>query len=200
MIVDFQHHFTPHALMPKDMGKRKIITYDEHGAPSFIMHWMLFDLDEHIAMMDESGIDVAFLTSAAGMCAAARQVEALQRSREESRARLSRPLHRRRAREPARRPGSLPRARPLQARTRISRRGDHVGDQRPLSRRAGIRAVLGGVREARDVRVRAPCPQAQPDHAVRRLRHRALGRPRVLAGDGDDPADQFGRVRSPSRN
>ncbi len=69
MIVDFQHHFTPHALMPKDMGKRKIITYDEHGAPSFIMHWMLFDLDEHIAMMDESGIDVAFLTSAAGMCA-----------------------------------------------------------------------------------------------------------------------------------
>ena len=69
MIVDFQHHFTPHALMPKDLGQRKIITYDEHGAPSFIMHWMLFDLDEHIRMMDESGIDVAFLTSAAGMCA-----------------------------------------------------------------------------------------------------------------------------------
>ena len=21
MIVDFQHHFTPHALMPKDLGK-----------------------------------------------------------------------------------------------------------------------------------------------------------------------------------
>src|SRR5262245_52432335 len=58
MIVDFQHHFTPHALMPNDMGRRKLITYDEHGAPSFIMHWMLFDLDEHIRMMDESGIDV----------------------------------------------------------------------------------------------------------------------------------------------
>ncbi len=69
MIVDFQHHFTPHALMPKDLGKRKVLTYDENGAPSFIMHWMLFDLDEHIAMMDESGIDAAFLTSAAGMCA-----------------------------------------------------------------------------------------------------------------------------------
>ena len=69
MIVDFQHHFTPHELMPKDLGRRKIVSYDEHGAPSFIMHWMLFDLDEHIAMMDESGIDVAFLTSAAGMCA-----------------------------------------------------------------------------------------------------------------------------------
>src|SRR5229473_3427952 len=69
MIVDFQHHFTPHALMPKDLGRRKLISYDEHGAPSFIMHWMLFDLDEHIRMMDEAGIDVAFLTSAAGMCA-----------------------------------------------------------------------------------------------------------------------------------
>ena len=33
------------------------------------MHWMLFDLDEHIRMMDEAGIDAAFLTSAAGMCA-----------------------------------------------------------------------------------------------------------------------------------
>ncbi len=35
--------------------------------------------------------------------------------------------------------------------------------------------------------------------AVRRLRHRALGRPRILAGHGDDPADQFRRVRPPSR-
>src|SRR5437763_670670 len=69
MIVDFQHHFTPHELMPKDLGWRKIVSYDEHGAPSFILHWMLFDLDEHIRMMDEAGIDVALLTSAAGMCA-----------------------------------------------------------------------------------------------------------------------------------
>src|SRR5229473_8565677 len=69
MIVDFQHHFTPHTLMPKDLGRRKLVSYDEHGAPSFIMHWMLFDLDEHIRMMDEAGIDAAFLTSAAGMCA-----------------------------------------------------------------------------------------------------------------------------------
>jgi len=69
MIVDFQHHFTPRELMPKDLGRRKLVSYDEHGAPSFIMHWMLFDLDEHIRMMDEAGIDVALLTSAAGMCA-----------------------------------------------------------------------------------------------------------------------------------
>ena len=69
MIVDFQHHFTPRELMPKDLGRRKLVSYDEHGAPSFIMHWMLFDLDEHIRMMDEAGIDQALLTSAAGMCA-----------------------------------------------------------------------------------------------------------------------------------
>jgi predicted TIM-barrel fold metal-dependent hydrolase len=69
MIVDFQHHFTPHRLMPKDLGRRKLVSYDEHGAPSFILHWMLFDLDEHIRMMDAAGIDAAFLTSAAGMCA-----------------------------------------------------------------------------------------------------------------------------------
>ncbi len=69
MIVDFQHHFSPRELMPKDLGRRKLVSYDENGAPSFIMHWMLFDLDEHIRMMDEAGIDVALLTSAAGMCA-----------------------------------------------------------------------------------------------------------------------------------
>ena len=69
MIVDFQHHFTPRELMPKDLGRRKLVSYDENGAPSFIMHWMLFDLDEHIGMMDEAGIDIAVLTSAAGMCA-----------------------------------------------------------------------------------------------------------------------------------
>jgi predicted TIM-barrel fold metal-dependent hydrolase len=69
MIVDFQHHFTPRELMPKGLGRDKLVSYDEHGAPSFIMHWMLFDLDEHIRMMDEAGIDAAFLTSAAGMCA-----------------------------------------------------------------------------------------------------------------------------------
>ena len=83
MIVDFQHHFTPHELMPKDLGRRKLVSYDEHGAPSFIMHWMLFDLDEHIRMMDEAGIDVAFLTSAAGMCADLDKIAPVQRERQE---------------------------------------------------------------------------------------------------------------------
>ena len=176
MIVDFQHHFTPHELMPKDLGRRKIVSYDEHGAPSFIMHWMLFDLDEHIRMMDEAGIDVAFLTSAAGMCAD------LDKSRlcNESAKKAERDY-------PGRFIGAA-HANPLggaEALRELARckhelgfpgRGDHLGDQRPLPRCAAIRAVLGRMREARPVRVRASGAQAQSDPAVRRLRHRALGR------------------------
>ena len=69
MIVDFQHHFTPRELIKDDPGDRLILHYDESGAPSYTVHRLLYDLDEHIAMMDRAGIDAAFLTSAAGMCA-----------------------------------------------------------------------------------------------------------------------------------
>jgi 2,3-dihydroxybenzoate decarboxylase len=69
MIVDFQHHFTPRELIKEDPGNRRILRYDENGAPSYTIHSLLYDLDEHVRMMDESGIDAAFLTSAAGMCA-----------------------------------------------------------------------------------------------------------------------------------
>jgi predicted TIM-barrel fold metal-dependent hydrolase len=69
LIVDFQHHFTPRALFKEDPGDRRILTYDENGAPSYISHALLFDLDEHIRMMDAAGIDAAVLTSGAGMCA-----------------------------------------------------------------------------------------------------------------------------------
>ena len=69
MIVDFQHHFTPRELIKEDPGNRRILHYDENGAPSYTIHSLLYDLDEHVAMMDASGIDAAFLTSAAGMCA-----------------------------------------------------------------------------------------------------------------------------------
>jgi predicted TIM-barrel fold metal-dependent hydrolase len=69
MIVDFQHHFTPRELIKEDPGDRLILHYDESGAPSYTVHRLLFDLDEHIRMMDVAGIDAAFLTSAAGMSA-----------------------------------------------------------------------------------------------------------------------------------
>jgi predicted TIM-barrel fold metal-dependent hydrolase len=69
MIVDFQHHFTPRELIKEDPGDRLILHYDESGAPSYTVHRLLYDLDEHIRMMDLAGIDAALLTSAAGMCA-----------------------------------------------------------------------------------------------------------------------------------
>jgi predicted TIM-barrel fold metal-dependent hydrolase len=69
MIVDFQHHFTPRELIRDDPGDRLVLHYDENGAPSYTVHSLLYDLDEHIRMMDAAGIDAAWLTSAAGMAA-----------------------------------------------------------------------------------------------------------------------------------
>lgn len=69
MIVDFQHHFVPRELIAEDPGTRRIVHYDETGAPSYTTHSLLYDLDEHIRMMDYAGIDTAVLTSARGMCA-----------------------------------------------------------------------------------------------------------------------------------
>jgi len=69
MIVDFQHHFTPRELFKEDLGDKRILQYDETGAPSYTSHSLLYDLDEHVAMMDAAGIDAAVLTSGAGMCA-----------------------------------------------------------------------------------------------------------------------------------
>src|SRR3981189_3938193 len=69
MIVDFQHHFTPRELIKADPGDRLILHYDENGAPSYTVNHLLYDLDEHIRMMDLAGIDAAWLTSAAGMAA-----------------------------------------------------------------------------------------------------------------------------------
>src|SRR5256885_17016480 len=69
MIVDFQHHFTPRELIKEDPGDRLILHYDAQGAPSYTIHKLLYDLDEHVRMMDEAGVDAARLTSAPGMCA-----------------------------------------------------------------------------------------------------------------------------------
>ena len=105
MIVDFQHHFTPRELIKEDPGDRLIVRFDENGAPSYTIHSLLYDLDEHIRMMDVAGIDAAFLTSANGMSRQPGGLAHLQRQGQAGRARLSRPLHRRRARPSARRAG-----------------------------------------------------------------------------------------------
>jgi len=69
MIVDFHHHWTPRELIKEDPGDKLILTYDENGAPSYTTHKLLFDMEEHIRMMDKAGIDVAVMSSASGMSA-----------------------------------------------------------------------------------------------------------------------------------
>ena len=68
MIVDFQHHYTPRELFPEDPGPSGTAHYDKDGIPSYSFHALLYDLDEHVAMMDEAGIDMAVLSCAEGMC------------------------------------------------------------------------------------------------------------------------------------
>src|SRR3954469_9718054 len=67
MIIDFEHHFTPREFVSGEVGPEPRTQFDENGAPSYTFHSMLYDLDEHIRMMDIGGINAALLTSAAGM-------------------------------------------------------------------------------------------------------------------------------------
>ena len=69
MIVDFQHHFVPRELLNEADGGSVSLRFDASGAPRMTANPVLADLDEHIAMMDLSGIDVAFLTCPPAMCA-----------------------------------------------------------------------------------------------------------------------------------
>lgn len=69
MIVDFQHHWTPQELVPASPGDAPRLIFDKDGFPSSTVHPLLYDLDEHIAMMDGAGIDIAVLSSPAGMSA-----------------------------------------------------------------------------------------------------------------------------------
>jgi predicted TIM-barrel fold metal-dependent hydrolase len=68
MIVDFQHHFIPRELAQEPAGTKTAIRFDKDGVPSMTPNSVLYDLDEHIRMMDAAGIDAAFLTSPPGMC------------------------------------------------------------------------------------------------------------------------------------
>jgi len=67
MIVDFQQHYTPRELVePRLAAGPTALNYSD-GVPSYILHPLLYDLDEHVRMMDMAGIDVAVLSSGAGM-------------------------------------------------------------------------------------------------------------------------------------
>ena len=58
MVVDFQHHYTPRALM-KGGGNDVSARLDENGNPNYLLNPLLADIDAHVRMMDRAGIDAA---------------------------------------------------------------------------------------------------------------------------------------------
>ena len=65
MIIDFQHHYTPPALL---QGKKKEVSVgvDKNGNPMHLLNPLLGDIDAHVRMMDAAGIDAAVLSSMVG--------------------------------------------------------------------------------------------------------------------------------------
>ena len=175
-----------------------IVIYDEHGAPSYTLHWLLYDLDEHVAMMDVAGIDAALLTSAAGMCADLETSRCATTSAKKAEtdypgrfigAAHAHPLGGADAHFASSTAASTSSAVPgVVITSEID--GKYLDDPEfePFWTECEKLGLFVFVHPALKLNLLA---------AVRRLRHRALGRPRVLAGHGDDPADQFRRVRSP---
>jgi len=65
MIIDWEHHYLPEKLWLKKGGKKgeRTIFY-EHGNPRGTLHPELYDVQEHLRIMDAAGIDMAVLTMA----------------------------------------------------------------------------------------------------------------------------------------
>lgn len=68
MIIDFQHHFTPRSLYhgPEKIVGKLQAQFRGDGNPAHTPNPLLVDLDAHIAMMDEAGVDAAVLSSPPG--------------------------------------------------------------------------------------------------------------------------------------
>ncbi len=65
MIIDWEHHYLPEELWLKKGGKRdEIKFFYENGKPRGTLYPELYDIDEHIRVMDAVGIDVAVLSMA----------------------------------------------------------------------------------------------------------------------------------------
>ncbi|MFC1815351.1 amidohydrolase family protein [Thermodesulfobacteriota bacterium] len=65
MIIDWEHHYLPENLWLKKGGQKgeRTIFY-EYGKPRGNLHPELYDVEEHLRLMDAAGIDVAVLSMA----------------------------------------------------------------------------------------------------------------------------------------
>jgi len=68
MIIDFHIHYTPEELVHDKLGpggSPRTVFVD--GSPAYTYHDKLFSLENHIACMDKAGVDIAVLSSGAGL-------------------------------------------------------------------------------------------------------------------------------------
>ncbi len=65
MVIDWEHHYLPEIMWLKKGGKKgESAEYYEQGKRLATLHPELYDIDEHLRVMDEVGIDVAVLSMA----------------------------------------------------------------------------------------------------------------------------------------
>jgi aminocarboxymuconate-semialdehyde decarboxylase len=63
VVIDWEHHYLPEELWLKKGGKRgESVTVYEHGSPRGTLHPQLYDVEEHLKVMDAVGIDMAVLS------------------------------------------------------------------------------------------------------------------------------------------
>ena len=76
MIIDFHIHYTPEELVRDKLGPdgspRTLFVNDN---PAYTFHGKLFSLEKHIACMDRAGVDIAVLSSGAGLIDDLRQCQ-----------------------------------------------------------------------------------------------------------------------------
>ncbi|MGI0086229.1 MAG: amidohydrolase family protein, partial [Nitrososphaerales archaeon] len=63
MIIDFHHHLSPNIFKPPEKPRAVYA----HGIPISTEHKGLSNVETHIQVMDETGIDISVLTSGSGM-------------------------------------------------------------------------------------------------------------------------------------
>ena len=68
MIIDFHMHYSPEEFVRDKLGpggSPQTVFVD--GSPAYTYHDRLFSLEKHIACMDKAGVDIAVLSSGAGL-------------------------------------------------------------------------------------------------------------------------------------
>jgi predicted TIM-barrel fold metal-dependent hydrolase len=68
MIIDFHIHYSPEELVRDKLGpggSPRTVFVD--GSPAYTYHDRLFALEKHLASMDQAGVDIAVLSSGAGL-------------------------------------------------------------------------------------------------------------------------------------